>query len=63
MFASLMVRLGDADGMIGGVSQHYPDVLRPALQTIPLREGFRRVSGVYLLITAKGDLYFSPTRP
>jgi malate dehydrogenase (oxaloacetate-decarboxylating)(NADP+) len=28
------------------------------LMAIPVREGFRRVAGVYLVITAKGDLYF-----
>jgi malate dehydrogenase (oxaloacetate-decarboxylating)(NADP+) len=57
-FGSMMVRLGHADALIGGVSQHYPDVIRPALQVIPVREGFRKVAGVYLVITQKGDLYF-----
>jgi malate dehydrogenase (oxaloacetate-decarboxylating)(NADP+) len=57
-FASLMVRLGDADALIGGVTHHYPATLRPALQVIPVREGFRKVCGVYLLITQRGDLYF-----
>jgi malate dehydrogenase (oxaloacetate-decarboxylating)(NADP+) len=58
LFGSLMVRLGDADALIGGVTRHYPETLRPALQVIPLREGFRRVCGVYLLISQRGDLYF-----
>lgn len=58
LFGSMMVRMGDADALIGGVTQHYPDVIRPALMTIPVREGFRKVAGVYLIITAKGDLYF-----
>jgi malate dehydrogenase (oxaloacetate-decarboxylating)(NADP+) len=58
LFASLMVRLGDADAMIGGVSQHYPDVIRPALQTIAVKKGFRKVAGVYVLLTQKGDMYF-----
>ncbi|HZT38798.1 MAG TPA: NADP-dependent malic enzyme [Bryobacteraceae bacterium] len=58
LFASLMVRLGDADAMIGGVSQHYPDVIRPALQTIAVKKGFRKVAGVYVLLTLKGDMYF-----
>jgi malate dehydrogenase (oxaloacetate-decarboxylating)(NADP+) len=44
--------------MIGGISQHYPDVIRPALQTIAVRKGFRKVAGVYLLLTPKGDMYF-----
>jgi malate dehydrogenase (oxaloacetate-decarboxylating)(NADP+) len=58
VFASMMVEMGDADAMIGGYSEHYPDVIRPALQTISVRPGFRKVAGVYLLITPKGDLYF-----
>ena len=57
-FGSMMVRLGHADALIGGVTQHYPDVIRPALQVIPVREGFRKVAGVYVVITQKGDLYF-----
>ena len=53
-----MVRLGDADALLAGITQHYPDTIRPALEVIPVREGLRRVSGLYLMITMKGDLYF-----
>jgi len=56
MFGSMMVSCGDADALIAGLSQHYPDTLRPALQVIPVREG-RRVSGCYLLIAPSGDIY------
>ena len=58
MFGSLMVRMGEADALIGGVNQHYPEVIKPALQVIQILRGFRKVAGVYLVITAKGDLYF-----
>jgi malate dehydrogenase (oxaloacetate-decarboxylating)(NADP+) len=57
-FASMMVHTGDADTLIGGLTQHYPDTIRPALQVMSPREGGQRVSGVYMLITAKGDIYF-----
>jgi malate dehydrogenase (oxaloacetate-decarboxylating)(NADP+) len=57
-FGSLMVRLGDADGLVGGLTTHYPDTIRPALQVIDVRPELRRVSGVYVLITPKGDIYF-----
>jgi malate dehydrogenase (oxaloacetate-decarboxylating)(NADP+) len=57
-FGSMMVRAGDADALVSGLSQHYPDTIRPALQVISVREGLHRVSGVYMLITAKGQLYF-----
>jgi malate dehydrogenase (oxaloacetate-decarboxylating)(NADP+) len=57
-FGALMVRMGDADALIAGVTQHYPDTIRPALEVIPVREGNKRVAGMYLMITMKGDLYF-----
>ena len=33
-FAPMMVRMRDADGYLGGVSHHYPDIVRPCLQVI-----------------------------
>ena len=56
-FAALMVHVGDADGMLGGLSRNYPDTIRPALQVIQMEKGLRRVSGAYLLITPKGEFY------
>ncbi len=58
LFGSLMVEAGHADALIGGLTQHYPEVIRPALQVIPVREGSKRVAGIYLLITARGELFF-----
>ena len=57
-FGSLMVRLGDADALIGGLTTHYPDTIRPALQVIDVRPELRRVAGVYVLITQKSDIFF-----
>ena len=57
-FGSLMVRLGDADALIGGLTTHYPDTIRPALEVIDVRPELRKVAGVYVLFTAKGDIYF-----
>ena len=58
IFGSMMVRMGDADALVSGVTQNYPDTIRPALQVIGVREGIHKVSGLYLIITRKGDLYF-----
>ena len=57
-FGSMMVRLNDADALIGGLTTHYPDTIRPALQVIEVRPELRKVAGVYVLITPKGDIYF-----
>ncbi len=58
VFGSMMVRMGDADALIAGLTQHYPDTIRPALQVIAVREGLTKVSGLYLLISPKRELYF-----
>ncbi len=58
VFGSMMVHRGDADALISGLTLHYPDTIRPALQIIDVRDGLRKVSGLYMLITPRGDLYF-----
>src|SRR5260370_12258203 len=58
VFGALMVRRGEADALIGGLTKHYPDTIRPALQVISVRPGLRKVSGIYVLITPRGNIYF-----
>ncbi len=57
-FAAMMVHSGDADAMIAGLTQHYADTIRPALEVIPKKEGIQKVAGMYMLITQRGQLYF-----
>jgi malate dehydrogenase (oxaloacetate-decarboxylating)(NADP+) len=56
-FAAMMVRLGDADGMIAGISQRLPETIRPMVQILGLKSGVRRLSGVQVLY-AKDRLFF-----
>jgi malate dehydrogenase (oxaloacetate-decarboxylating)(NADP+) len=58
IFGSIMLHMGDADALVSGVTQHFPDTLRPALQIVRVREGLHKVSGCYAMITRKGDVYF-----
>jgi len=58
VFASMMVRMGDADALVSGVTQHFPDTIRPALQIVRMREGLHKVSSCYPLVMRTGDLYF-----
>jgi len=58
IFASMMLHMGDADALVSGVTQHFPDTIRPALQIVRVREGLHKVSGCYAMITRKGDIYF-----
>jgi len=58
VFGSLMLHLGQGDALVSGVTRHFPDVLRPALQIVRMRDGLHKVSGCYAMITRSGDLYF-----
>jgi malate dehydrogenase (oxaloacetate-decarboxylating)(NADP+) len=58
IFASMMVHMGDADALVAGVTQHFPDTIRPALQIVRMREGLHKVAGCYPLITRDGKLLF-----
>jgi len=58
VFGSMMLHMGDADALVSGVTQHFPDTLRPALQIVRVREGLHKVSGCYAMITRKGEVYF-----
>lgn len=60
-FAAMMVKLGEADGLVAGLGQHYPDVIRPALQIIGLRFGCTKVCGVYCIIAKKKCYFFADT--
>ena len=60
-FAAMMVRLGEADALVAGVGQHYPDTIRPALQIIQTREGVRRVAGVYMMVLKDRVFFFADT--
>ena len=56
-FGSMMVHMGDADGMISGLTASYPDTIRPALELIGKDKNYSKVSGLYMLST-KQDTYF-----
>lgn len=49
-FGSMMVQMGDADGLLSGVTQNYADSIRPALQIMDLDPGIKNVAGMYLMV-------------
>ncbi|WP_246115912.1 NADP-dependent malic enzyme [Trebonia kvetii] len=53
-FGAMMVQAGDADAFVAGLTYHYPDVIRPALQVIGSAPGVSRVAGLYVMITGDG---------
>ena len=50
VFGAMMVKMGDADAMVSGLTFEYPEVIRPALQIHHTAPGVKRASGVYITI-------------
>jgi malate dehydrogenase (oxaloacetate-decarboxylating)(NADP+) len=56
-FGCMMLDQGNADALISGLTTHYPDTIKPALQCVGVKESTKVVSGLYIVITKK-DVYF-----
>jgi malate dehydrogenase (oxaloacetate-decarboxylating)(NADP+) len=57
----MMVNAGDADALIGGLTYHYPQTIRPALQCIGVKDGLNLVSGMYIVIIKRKIFFFADT--
>ncbi len=60
-FGSMMVQMGDADGLISGLTMNYPDTIRPALRVISREKGRSIVAGLYVIIFQKEVFFFADT--
>jgi phosphate acetyltransferase len=58
-YGTMMVKLGDADGMIAGAAHTTADTLRPALQIIKTKEQYQRVSGIFLIESKRKTYLFA----
>ena len=58
-YGPMMVREGDADAFISGVTAEYPQVIRPALQVVGTRDGVEHASGVYIMMVKKRVYFFT----
>ena len=56
-FGAMMVKAGDADGLVAGISQQYAETIRPALRIIGVRPGVRKVAGLYMMIFPERVLF------
>jgi malate dehydrogenase (oxaloacetate-decarboxylating)(NADP+) len=60
-YGAMMVHMGDADGMVSGLTFHYPETIRPALQIIQMKPNVSRVSGLYIILTPDDVFFFADT--
>jgi malate dehydrogenase (oxaloacetate-decarboxylating)(NADP+) len=61
VFGALMVEMGEADGLISGLTMTYSETIRPALEIVGVEPGVRRVSGLYILILKDRIFLFADT--
>ena len=57
----MMLRAGDADGLVAGLSHGYPETIGLALRFIGLDPGVRAAAGAHMLITQRGPILFADT--
>jgi malate dehydrogenase (oxaloacetate-decarboxylating)(NADP+) len=60
-FGSMMVACGDADALVSGLSMHYPETIRPALQVIGAHPKAGLVSGMYMLVFEHQTVFCADT--
>ena len=58
-FSPMLVESGYADAMVSGITRHYPDTLRPAIEIIGKKEGANLVSGMYIINTKEGPYFLA----
>ncbi|RME24768.1 MAG: NADP-dependent malic enzyme [Deltaproteobacteria bacterium] len=60
-FGPMMVRMGDADGLICGVTERARRTMSPLLQIIPRQAGVRRACGMSILFAKDRALFLADT--
>lgn len=58
-FAPMLVEMGYADGMVSGLARNYPETLQPAREIIGMKEGANLVTGMYIINTKQGPIFFA----
>jgi malate dehydrogenase (oxaloacetate-decarboxylating)(NADP+) len=59
VLGSMMVKMGDADAFVSGLTYDYPEVIRPALQIHHTAKGAVRAAGVYIMIVGDKTYFFT----
>jgi len=61
VFANLMLSHGDVEGVVCGVDRSFPEMMRPILQTVGLRDGVNAASALFLVSINEQLFFFSDT--
>ncbi|MCL4149034.1 UNVERIFIED_CONTAM: hypothetical protein GTU68_050698, partial [Idotea baltica] len=61
MFANMMLREGDADGIICGVDRYFGAMVQPILEVVGLADGVKTAAGLYLVSIGSKLLFCADT--
>ncbi|MFQ5578031.1 MAG: NADP-dependent malic enzyme [Anaerolineae bacterium] len=56
-YGPMMVKQGQADAYVSGLNHDYPEIIRPALETVGVAEEAHKVAGMYIVIV-RDKVYF-----
>ncbi len=60
MYAALMLKAGDVDGLVSGACHSTANTLRPGLQVIKTAAGINTVSSSFVMIAPEGENKYNP---
>ena len=60
MYAALMLKAGDVDGLVSGACHSTANTLRPGLQVIKTAPGINTVSSSFIMIAPEGENKYNP---
>jgi len=61
VYGPMMVHMDDADSVLGGVSLHYAEMIRPAIRVIGIDEQIASLAGMHMLIFSDRVFFFADT--
>ncbi len=59
VFGMMMVKAGDADGVVTGLNYNYGEAVRPALKILGARDGVSTIAGIYVMVLKNRLLFFA----
>jgi len=60
-YGPMMLRMGDADGLVCGVTRRVRKTMPPLLKVVPMKPGVRRACGMTIVFTEQGALFLADT--
>ena len=60
MYAALMLKAGDVDGLVSGACHSTANTLRPGLQVIKTAKGVNTVSSSFVMVAPEGENKYNP---